>query len=113
MSTDTVSIVACRPLQQIKNSYQNTVIPKNSYQHRKKSTVKTFPWAKSRQLNHSVTTTMQECSYDPAFIHVGINDSLRYKHHDELYKLPRNIIKVANTCQMYPIGKIFISEILQ
>lgn len=113
MSTDKVSIVACRPLQQIKKSNQNTLISKNGYQHRKKATVKTFPGAKSRQLNHSVTTTMQECSYDPAIIHVGINNSLRYKHHDELYKLPRNIIKVAKTCQMYHIGKIFISEMLQ
>ena len=96
MSTDKVSIVACRPLQQIKKSNQNTLISKNGYQHRKKATVKTFPGAKSRQLNHSGTTTMQECSYDPAIIHVGTNNSLRYKHHDELYKLPRNIINVSN-----------------
>lgn len=56
---------------------------------------------------------MQECSYDPAIIHVGTNNSLRYKHHDELYKLPRNIIKVAKMCQMYHIWKIFISEMLR
>ena len=71
--------------------------------------------AKSTQLNHYVTPTLEEYSYDAAIIHVGINDIndiLRSKHFDELDKLPGNIIKVANTCQKYKIGKIYISAIL-
>ena len=73
--------------------------------------VKAFPGAKSTQLNHYVTPTLEEYSYDAAIIHVGINDILRSKH-DELHKLPENIIKVGNTCQKYNIGKIYISAIL-
>ena len=74
--------------------------------------VKAFPGAKSRQLNHYVTPTLEEYSYDAAIIHVGINDILRSKHYDELDKLPGNIIKEGNICQKYNIGKIYISAIL-
>ena len=73
--------------------------------------VKAFPGAKSTQLNHYVTPTLEEYSYDAAIIHVGINDILRPKH-DELHKLLENIIKVENTCQKYNIEKIYISAIL-
>ena len=59
--------------------------------------VKAFPGAKSTQLNHYVTPTLEEYSCDAAIIHVGINDILRSKHYDELGKLPGNIIKVGNT----------------
>ena len=47
--------------------------------------VKAFPGAKSTQLNHYVTPTLEEYRYDAAIIHVGINDILRSKH-DELVK---------------------------
>ena len=71
--------------------------------------VKAFPGAKSTQLNHYVTPTLEEYSYDAAIIHVGINDILRSKH-DELDKLPENIIKVGITCQKHNIGKIYIYQ---
>ena len=61
--------------------------------------------AKSTQLNHYVTPTLEEYSYDAAIIHVGINDILRSKNSDEIYKLPGNIINVGNTCQKYNIAK--------
>ena len=73
--------------------------------------VKAFPRAKSTQLNHYVTPTLEEYSYDAGIIHVVVNDILRSKHYDELDKLPGNIIKVGITCQRY-IGKICISTIL-
>ena len=60
--------------------------------------VNAFPGAKSTQLYHYVTPTLEEYSYDAAIIHVGINDILRSKH-GELDKLPGNIIQVGNTCQ--------------
>ena len=44
------------------------------------------------QLNHYVTQTLEEYSYDAAIVHFGINDILRSKHYDELDKLPGNII---------------------
>ena len=74
--------------------------------------VKAFRGAKPTQLNHYVTPTLKEYSYDVAIIHVGINDILRSKHYDELDKLPGNIIKVGNICQKYNIGKIYVSAIL-
>ena len=37
--------------------------------------VKAFPWAKSRQLNHYVTLTLEEYSYDAAIIDVDNNDN--------------------------------------
>ena len=101
-----------RPLQRIRNSDS---IPRGMNINRQiqggRIHVKAFPEAKSTQLNHYVTPTLEEYSYDAAIIHVGINDILRSKH-DELHKLPENIIKVGNTCQKYNIGKIYISAIL-
>ena len=73
--------------------------------------VKAFPQAKSTQLNHYVTPSLEEYSYDAAIIHVGINDILRSKHYGKLDKLLGNIIKVRNTCQKYNIGKIYILAI--
>ena len=73
--------------------------------------VKAFPGAKLARLNHYVTPTLEKYSYDAAIIHVGINGILRSKH-DELDKLPGDIIKVGNTSQKYNIPKIYISAIL-
>ena len=128
---DPQNTVASRPLQRIKNSYRNAVIHKkdnialfsdsiprgmnikeiNRQIQGGRIHVKAFPGAKSTQLNHYVTPTLEEYSYDAAIIHVGINDILRSKH-DELDKLPGNITKVGNTCQKYNIGKIYTSAIL-
>ena len=58
------------------------------------------------------TPSLEEHSYDATIIHVNINRILRTKHYDKLDKLPGNIMKVANTCQKYNIGKKFISVIL-
>ena len=74
-------------------------------------TSKHLPGAKSTRFNYYVTPTLEEYSYYAAIIHVGINDILRFKH-DELDKLPGNIIKVENTCKKYNTGKIYISAIL-
>ena len=74
--------------------------------------IKAFPGAKSTQLNHYVTPSLEEYSHDASIIHVGINNILRSKHYDELDKLPGNIIKVASTCQKNNIGKMCISAIL-
>ena len=109
-NSDPENTVASRPLQQIKNSYRNAVIPKkgdialfpdsipggiNSTEINRqiqggRIRVKAFPGAKSTQRNHYVTPTLQEYSYDAAIIRVRINDILRSKH-DELNKLPGNI----------------------
>ena len=96
---DPENTVTSRPLQRIKNSYRNTVIPKkgdialfsdsmprgmNKKINRKiqggRIHVKAFPGAKSAQLNLYVTPTLEECSYDVATIKVDINNILRSKH---------------------------------
>ena len=74
--------------------------------------VRASPGAKTTQLNHYVTPTLEEYSYDAAMIHVSINNILRSKHYDELDKLPGNIIKLENTCLKSNIEKIYISDIL-
>ena len=126
---DPENTVASRPFQRIKNSYRNAIIPKKGYIELFSDSilrgtnikeinrqiqggrihVKAFPGAKSTQLNHYVTPTLEEYSYDAA---ITINDILRFKHHDELDTLPENIIKVGNTCQEYNIEKIYVSAIL-
>ena len=45
-------------------------------------------------------------------IHVGINDILQCKKDSKINNLPGSILEIANTCQNYNIGKIFISAIL-
>ena len=54
----------------------------------------------------------EECSYYAVIIPVDINDILSSKQYDKFDKLPGNIIKVANNCQKYKTGKIYISAIL-
>ena len=59
--------------------------------------VKAFPGAKSTQLNHYVTPTLEEYGYDAAIIHVSINDILRSKHYDitsKHYKSGKYLSKV-------------------
>ena len=121
--------VASRPLQRIKNSYRNAVIHKkdnialfsdsiprgmnikeiNRQIQGGRIHVKAFPGAKSTQLNHYVTTTLEEYSYDAAIIHAGINDILRSKHY-ELDKIPENIISGKYLSKVQHWKKIYISN---
>ena len=71
--------------------------------------VKAFPGAKSTQLNHYVTTTLEEYSYDAAIIHAGINDILRSKHY-ELDKISENIISGKYLSKVQHWKKIYISN---
>ena len=71
-----------------------------------------FHGAKASQLNHYIKPTLEEYKYDCAIIHVGINDILRNKNDTDLNNLPDSILEIANTCQNYNIGKIFISALL-
>ena len=45
-------------------------------------------------------------------IHVGINDILQNTNDTDMNNLPDGILKIANTCQNYNIGKIFILALL-
>ena len=74
--------------------------------------LKSFPGAKATKLNHYIKPTLEEYKYDCAIIHVGINDIIRNKNDADLNNLPDSILEIANTCQNYNIGKIFISALL-
>ena len=84
----------------------------NSHVKGGKMHLKLFPDAKASQLNHYIKPTLEEYKYDCAIIHVGINDILRNKNDTDLNNLPESILEIANTCQNYNIGKIFISALL-
>ena len=43
--------------------------------------------------------------YDCAIIHVSTNEILRNKNDTDMNNLPDSILKSANTCQNYNIGK--------
>ena len=45
-------------------------------------------------------------------IHVGINDILQNTNDTDMNNLPDGILEIANTCQNYNIGKIFILALL-
>ena len=74
--------------------------------------LKLFPGAKANQLNHYIEPTLEEYKYDSANIHIGINDIFRNKNDTDLNNLRDSILEIANTCQNYNIGKIFISALL-
>ena len=74
--------------------------------------LKLLPGAKASQLNHYIKPTLEEYKYDCAIIHVGINDIIRNKNDTDLNNLADSILEIANTCQNYNIGKIFISTLL-
>ena len=84
----------------------------NSRIHGGKIHLKSFPGAKASQLNHYIKPTLEEYKYDCAIIHVGINDIIRNKNDTDLNNLPDSTLEIANTCQNYNIGKIFISALL-
>ena len=74
--------------------------------------LKSFPGAKANQLKHYIKPKLEEYKYDFAIVHVGINDNLRNKNDTDVNNLPDSILEVANTCQNYNIGKIFIWALL-
>ena len=74
--------------------------------------LKLLPGAKDSQLNHYIKPTLEEYKYDCAIIHVGINDIIQNKIDTDLNNLSDSILEIANTCQNYNIGKIFISALL-
>ena len=71
-----------------------------------------LPGAKASQLNHYIKPTLEEYKYDCVIIHVGISDIIQNKIDTDLNNLSDSILEIANTCQNYNIGKIFISALL-
>ena len=100
LDPDTENTLASQPLKRINNSDRNTAIHKKGdiaifsdsilrgmdMKELKRQIqggrihVKAFPGAKPTQLNHYVTPTVEQYSYDEAIIHVATNDILRSKN---------------------------------
>ena len=74
--------------------------------------LKSFHGPKASQLNHYIKPTLEEYKFDCAIIHVGINDILRNKNDTDRNNMPDSILEIANNCQNYSIGKIFIWALL-
>ena len=74
--------------------------------------LKSSPGAKASQLNHCIKPTIEEHKYDFAIIHFGISDILRSKNDTKMNNPLDSILEIANTCQNYNIGKMFISALL-
>ena len=74
--------------------------------------LKSLAGAKASQLNHYIIPTLEEYKYDCTIIHVDINDILQNKNDTNVNNLPDSILEIANICQNYNIGKIFILTIL-
>ena len=120
------------PIQRVIHSYGNAVNPKrrdialiadgipkgmrmkdlNSRLKGGKIHLKSFAGAKASQLSHYIKPKLKEYKYDCTIIYVGINDILRNKNDTDINNLPESILEIANTCQNYDIGKIFISALL-
>ena len=71
--------------------------------------LKTFPGAKVRQLNHHTTPLLEDNTYDAAVIHVGINDLL--SNVKSTNYICKDIIDIGLRCRNNNIGMIFISSI--
>ena len=84
----------------------------NSHVKGGKMHLKLFPGGKASQLNHYIKPTLEEYNYDFVIIHVNISDILQNKNDTDMNNLPDSILEIANICQNYNIGKIFISALL-
>ena len=73
--------------------------------------LKSFPGCKAVQLDHYTIPILQEQNYDPAGIHVGINDLLNSSSKKSVDEICDDIIKIALRCRSHNIATIFISSI--
>ena len=73
--------------------------------------LKSFPGCKAVQLDHYTIPILQEQNYDPAGIHVGINDLLKSSSKKSVDEICGDIIKIALRCRSHNIATIFISSI--
>ena len=73
--------------------------------------LKSFPGCKAVQLDHYTIPILQEQNYDPAGIHVGINDLLKSSSKKSVDEICGDIIEIALRCRSHNIATIFISSI--
>ena len=81
----------------------------NSFIKKREVSLKAFPGAKARQLNHYTIPLLEDNTYDGAIIHVGINDLL--SNDKSTNDICKEIIDIVPRCRNDNIGMIFISSI--
>ena len=82
----------------------------NSFIKNGEFSLKAFPGAKARQLNHYTIPLLEHNTYDAAAIHVGINDLL--SNVKSTNNISKEIIDIDLRCRNNNIGMIFISSIV-
>ena len=81
----------------------------NSFIKKGEVSLKAFPGAKARQLNHYTIPLLEDNTYDGAIIHVGKNDLL--SNDKSTNDICKEIINIVPRCRNDNIGMIFISSI--
>ena len=81
----------------------------NSFIKKREVSLKAFPEAKARQLNHYTIPLLEDNTNDGAIIHVGINDLL--SNDKSTNGICKEIIDIGLRCKYNNIGMIFISSI--
>ena len=81
----------------------------NSFIKKGEVSLKAFPGAKARQLNHYTIPLLEDNTYDGAIIHVGINDL--QSNDKSTTDICKEIINIGLRCRNNNIGMIFISSI--
>ena len=81
----------------------------NSFIKKGEVSLKAFPGAKARQLNHYTIPLLEDNTYDGAIIHVGKNDLL--SNDKSTNNICKEIINIVPRCRNNNIGMIFISSI--
>ena len=81
----------------------------NSFIKKREVSLKAFPGAKARQLNHYTIPLLEDNTYDGAIIHVGKNNLL--SNDKSTNDICKEIINIVLRCRNDNIGMIFISSI--
>ena len=81
----------------------------NSFIKKREVSLKAFPGAKARQLNHYTIPLLEDNTYDGAIIHVGKNNLL--SNDKSTNDICKEIINIVPRCRNDNIGMIFISSI--
>ena len=75
--------------------------------------IKSFPGARSKELNHYIVPTIAEENPDAVVIHVGTNDlnPKRGRPEKSNQKIAEEIVQIGRDCRFQGINQIFISSI--
>ena len=70
---------------------------------------KPFPGLKVKQMDHDDISILEECQYDAAAIHVGINDLLKSRTNIDVNEFGKDIVNIVLRCRSHNIARIVCS----